>query len=90
MGWPLLRPGKIDASAALQGSEGRPVATSENVGSVSDTRLASATEEIDQVSRMHRRGIGVGSILRVPCDGITGPQIHTPWRGSGNLWMVTE
>jgi hypothetical protein len=50
------------------------MATSENVGSVSDMRLAAATEEIDQVSLLHRRGIGVGSILRVPCDGITGPQ----------------
>jgi hypothetical protein len=81
MRWPLVRPGKIDAFAVLQGNEGRLMATSENVGSVSDMRLAAATEEIDQVSRLHRRGIGVGSILRVPCDGITGPQMHMPWHG---------
>jgi hypothetical protein len=35
------------------------MATSENVGSVSDTRLAAATEEMDQVSRLHRQGIAV-------------------------------
>jgi hypothetical protein len=75
MRWPLVRPGKIDASAVLQGSEGRLMATSENVGSVSDTRLAAATEEIDQVSRSHPQGIGVRLILRVPWDGIIGPQI---------------
>ena len=51
------------------------MATSENVGSVSDTRLAAATEEMDQVSRSHPQGIGVRLILRVPCDGIIAPQI---------------
>jgi hypothetical protein len=59
MCWPLIRPGKNDASAVLQDSEGRLMATSENVGLVSDTRLASATEKIDQVSRLHRQGTGV-------------------------------
>jgi hypothetical protein len=38
--------------------------TSENVGSVSDTRLGTATEEIDQVSRLHRQGIAMRAWAR--------------------------
>jgi hypothetical protein len=59
MRWALTRPGKIDGFAVLQDSEERLMATSENVGLVSDTRLASATKKIDQVSRLHRQGTGV-------------------------------
>ena len=58
MRWPLVRPGKIDASAVLQGSEGRLMATSENVGPVSDTRLAAATEEIDFTVRNMSSHVG--------------------------------
>ena len=50
MRWPSYIPGKSTLLLLFKAARVRLMATSENVGSLPDKRIASATEEINQIS----------------------------------------